>query len=68
MSFATLSFTALAAVLAVLPAANAHMTMFHPSMYGFNAGGGDACVQPLSGKNFGDWVRNRQLQTYNAVC
>ena len=54
MSFASLSLSALVAVLAAAPAVNAHMTMFHPSMYGFNAG--DACVQPLAGKSFGDWV------------
>ena len=44
-----------AAALALLPAAQAHMTMFHPSVYGFNRG--DSNVQPLSGQSFNNWVR-----------
>jgi hypothetical protein len=45
---------ALAALLAVLPAARGHMSIWDPSMYGFNSG--YEVVNPLSGLSFNNWV------------
>lgn len=55
MSPNTLMLSGALALVALLPATVAHMSMFHPSMYGFNRGDPET-VYPLANKGFDQWV------------
>lgn len=55
MAAHTLTLSGAIALVALLPATMAHMSMFHPSMYGFDRGDPET-VYPLANKGFDQWV------------